>query len=83
MPVHATAGLSLFSGKGVGAPTIHESVAGSLSAQLAEAKAALGELPTDRRVVLERFPDDSGGTQHELARAYRHISVADMRLGAG
>ncbi|MEM1449049.1 MAG: DEAD/DEAH box helicase [Planctomycetota bacterium] len=34
-----------------------------LSERLREAASALGKLPTSKRLVLERFPDDSGGMQ--------------------
>ncbi|QDV07073.1 ATP-dependent RNA helicase DbpA [Planctomycetes bacterium Poly30] len=34
-----------------------------LAEQLRQAKKALGKLPTQERLVIERFPDDSGGTQ--------------------
>jgi ATP-dependent Lhr-like helicase len=34
-----------------------------LAAYLAEARAALGAMPTERRLVLERFFDESGGAQ--------------------
>lgn len=37
--------------------------AGALREQLAASDAALGAVPTPARLVLERFPDDAGGTQ--------------------
>jgi ATP-dependent Lhr-like helicase len=40
-----------------------DEAAGQLAAHLAAAHAALGVLPTHRRIVLERFFDESGGTQ--------------------
>lgn len=42
---------------------IGEREASVLAEQLGAARAALGRLPTSRRLVIERFPDDSGGTQ--------------------
>ncbi|MEM9803104.1 MAG: DEAD/DEAH box helicase [Planctomycetota bacterium] len=40
-----------------------EPAATFLAERLREAEAALGAMPTSRRIVIERFPDDSGGTQ--------------------
>ena len=52
-----------------------------LAEELTRAKAALGKLPTQRRLVIERFPDDSGGAQlvvHSLfgGRVNRALGLA-------
>jgi len=40
-----------------------EVTAGVLAEQLREAQAAIELMPTPKRIVIERFPDDSGGSQ--------------------
>ena len=40
-----------------------EPLNGVLAEELTRAKTALGKLPTQNRIVIERFPDDSGGSQ--------------------
>ena len=47
----------------VGELGLHEAATQQLVDYLARAKAALGVLPTQRTLVLERFFDESGGTQ--------------------
>ncbi len=49
---------------------LDEEARGELAAYLAEAKAALGAVPTQGRLILERFFDESGGMQLVMHSPY-------------
>ncbi|MCP1372688.1 DEAD/DEAH box helicase [Dyella lutea] len=49
---------------------LNESAAQQLADYLARARAALGELPTQSTIVIERFFDESGGTQLVIHTPY-------------